>query len=67
MNGPPANLPENWMFCHTARHFRAAVASAYGGNGESSFPAIQTSPSTEELRARRVVERVDGAAAVGEW
>ncbi|PIL27692.1 hypothetical protein GSI_10845 [Ganoderma sinense ZZ0214-1] len=27
MAGPPANIPENWMFCNIARQFRAAVAS----------------------------------------
>lgn len=62
MAGPPANLPENWMFCHTARQFRAAVASV----NEGTIPGIHAGP-TEELRARRVVERADGATAMGEW
>lgn len=69
MAGPPANIPENWMFCHTARQFRAAVASA-AGSGEMSDASVPGSLATraeEELRARRVVERPDGAAAVGEW
>ncbi|RPD65713.1 phosphoglycerate mutase-like protein [Lentinus tigrinus ALCF2SS1-7] len=56
MAGPPANIPENWMFCHTARQFRAAVASI----------AAPGEMSDASLRARRVVERPNGAAAVGE-
>ncbi|KAH9849601.1 phosphoglycerate mutase-like protein [Lenzites betulinus] len=67
MADPPANIPENWMFCNTARQFRAAVASAPGDYGrDMQFPAVQTGPAAEELRARRVVERRDGTAAVGE-
>lgn len=57
MADPPANIPENWMFCHTARHLRASVASQ-GADG---------STSPEELRMRRVVERADGKSTVGEW
>ena len=57
MADPPANIPENWMFCHTARKLRAAVAGASAGEGSVS----------EELAMRRVVERPDGQALVGEW
>ncbi|CDO75738.1 hypothetical protein BN946_scf184921.g14 [Trametes cinnabarina] len=65
MADPPANIPEHWMFCKTAREFRAAVASA--ADAESvNFPAVQTGQSVEELRARRIVERRDGTAALGE-
>ncbi|TBU47055.1 phosphoglycerate mutase-like protein [Dichomitus squalens] len=66
MAGPPANLPEHWMFCHTAREFRAAVASVASGDSFSAFPPIQDELKAEELRVRRVVERPDGTAAVGE-
>ena len=57
MADPPASIPENWMFCHTARHLRASVASQGADVG--------TPP--EELRMRRVVERADGKSTVGEW
>lgn len=67
MSGPPANIPENWMFCHTARQFRAAVAGLGNESGGASFPAVQSGFNPEELRTRRIVERPDGAAAVGEW
>ncbi|OSD08745.1 phosphoglycerate mutase-like protein [Trametes coccinea BRFM310] len=67
MADPPANIPEHWMFCNTARQFRAAVASATAEEGQvASFPAVQSGPAVEELRARRIVERRDGTAAVGE-
>ncbi|TFK87495.1 phosphoglycerate mutase-like protein [Polyporus arcularius HHB13444] len=65
MAGPPANIPENWMFCRTARQFRAAVASI-GGPEEMSDASIPGMQAVEELRARRVVERPDGKAALGE-
>ena len=67
MNEPPANIPENWMFCNTARQFRAAVAGTTMGEYGTSFPAVQTGPAPEELHIRRVVERPDGTIAVGEW
>ena len=68
MSGPPANIPENWMFCHTARQFRAAVAGlSIDPAADATIPAIQAAPTAEELRARRIVERPNGAAAVGEW
>ncbi|KAI0336758.1 phosphoglycerate mutase-like protein [Cubamyces sp. BRFM 1775] len=67
MADPPANIPEHWMFCNTARQFRAAVASATAEEGQDlPFPAVQTGPAVEELRARRIVERRDGTAALGE-
>ncbi|KAI0371258.1 phosphoglycerate mutase-like protein [Pilatotrama ljubarskyi] len=67
MAGPPANIPEHWMFCNTARQFRAAVASATAQEGvDMPFPALQTGPAAEELLARRIVERRDGSAALGE-
>ncbi|KAI8986698.1 phosphoglycerate mutase-like protein [Trametes punicea] len=68
MADPPANIPEHWMFCNTARQFRAAVASATAEEGEASmpFPAVQTGAAVEELRARRIVERRDGTAVAGE-
>ncbi|EIW55519.1 phosphoglycerate mutase-like protein [Trametes versicolor FP-101664 SS1] len=67
MADPPANIPEHWMFCNTARQFRAAVSSATAEEGQNLlFPAVQTGPAAEELRARRVVERRDGSTAVGE-
>ncbi|KAI0702036.1 phosphoglycerate mutase-like protein [Cerioporus squamosus] len=68
MAGPPANIPENWMFCHTARQFRAAVASigGPGGMSDTSVPGARATSAVEELRARRVVERPDGEAALGE-
>ncbi|KAI0746993.1 phosphoglycerate mutase-like protein [Daedaleopsis nitida] len=66
MSGPPANIPENWMFCHTARQFRAAVAGLSGTEeGIAGFEAVQLA-APQELRARRIVERPDGVAAVGE-
>ncbi len=67
MAGPPANIPENWMFCNTARQFRAAVAGVGSEEGTAVFPAVQAEPRTEELRIHRVVERADGTAAVGQW
>ncbi|KAH9897039.1 phosphoglycerate mutase-like protein [Cubamyces lactineus] len=67
MADPPANIPEHWMFCNTARQFRAAVASATAEEGQDlPFPAVQTGPAAEELRARRIVEQRDGTAALGE-
>ena len=38
MAGPPANIPEHWMMCRTARQFRAAVAGApsFAGYGAPS-------------------------------
>ena len=57
MAEPPANIPEHWMFCNTARKLKASVASE--GADAATVP--------EELPMRRVVERPDGTAAVGQW
>ena len=67
MAGPPANIPEDWMFCNTARQFRAAVASVSSSGGTAAFPAVQAEQRSEELRIHRVVERADGSAVVGQW
>lgn len=67
MAGPPANIPENWMFCKTARQFRAAVAGVSSKDETAMFPSIQAEQRTEELRIHRVVERADGTAVVGQW
>ncbi|KAM5532142.1 hypothetical protein V8D89_014167 [Ganoderma adspersum] len=66
MAGPPANIPENWMFCKTARQFRAAVAGVSSEDETAVFPSVQAEPRTEELRIHRVVERADGTAVVGQ-
>ncbi|KAJ3918747.1 histidine phosphatase superfamily [Lentinula edodes] len=47
--GPPANLPEHWMMCKTARRFQASVNAPGIGNGMDEFQ-----------QSRRVVERADG-------
>ena len=52
--GPPANIPEHWMMCKTARQFKAAVTGFVNANGEV-------------LQARKVAERRDGRAVDGEW
>ncbi|KAH9926746.1 uncharacterized protein B0H18DRAFT_331802 [Fomitopsis serialis] len=55
------------MFCHTARDFRAAVASA-----SPAVPGVRgpvdggEAQHQESLRTVRVVERLDGSAAPGE-
>ncbi|KAI0646511.1 phosphoglycerate mutase-like protein [Trametes meyenii] len=67
MSEPPANIPEHWLFCNTARQLRAAVASASAEEGLNfPFPGVQGGPAEEELHTRRVVERRDGSAVVGE-
>ncbi|EMD34786.1 hypothetical protein CERSUDRAFT_86207 [Gelatoporia subvermispora B] len=64
MAAPPASIPEHWMFCNTARQFRAAVA---GGHGWFASDASQLEPNEDEsLRTRRIVERRDGTPAQGE-
>jgi len=69
MADPPASIPEHWMFCHTARHFRAGVASSRPMiPGAPSQPVRQDGEGEEEsLRVARVVERADGTIAPGEW
>lgn len=52
--GPPANVPEHWLMCKTARSFRAAVADD-GALGDGY------------LHTRRLVERPDGSSVEGEW
>jgi len=67
MADPPASIPTHWMFCHTARNFRAAVASA-----SPAVPGVRglvdggEAQHQESLRTVRVVERPDGSAAPGE-
>lgn len=54
--GPPANIPEHWMMCKTARRFKAAVTGFVNAN-----------PDTGEVpQTRKVVERRDGKSADGE-
>ncbi|OBZ78072.1 putative acyl-CoA synthetase YngI [Grifola frondosa] len=55
MSTPPANIPEHWMFCMTARRFHAAVASASAGSHSGE-------DDEEPPHTRRVVERKDGTA-----
>ncbi|KAJ3866489.1 histidine phosphatase superfamily [Lentinula novae-zelandiae] len=47
--GPPANLPEHWMMCKTARRFQASVNAPGIGSGMDEFQ-----------QSRRIVERADG-------
>ncbi|OCH93949.1 phosphoglycerate mutase-like protein [Obba rivulosa] len=60
MSAPPASIPEHWMFCNTARRFRAAVA------GRAAAGPLDSEGEDESLRLRRVVERRDGTPAIGE-
>ena len=67
MADPPASIPKHWMFCHTARDLRAAVASA-----SPAVPGVRESVADgamqqESLQTVRVVERSDGTAVPGEW
>jgi len=55
--GPPANIPEHWMMCKTARRFKAAVTGYVNANPDKG----------EVLQTRKVVERRDGRVADGEW
>jgi acid phosphatase len=54
---PPANIPEHWMMCKTARRFKAAVTGFMNANPDTG----------EVLQTRKVVERRDGRVADGEW
>ncbi|KAJ3885101.1 histidine phosphatase superfamily [Lentinula edodes] len=47
--GPPANLPEHWMMCKTARRFQSSVNAPGIGSGMDEFQ-----------QSRRIVERADG-------
>ncbi|KAH8101820.1 phosphoglycerate mutase-like protein [Cristinia sonorae] len=60
MAEPPASIPEHWMLCKTARHFKAAVASSINVGGRS------VTGDDETLNIRKVVERADGSVADGE-
>ncbi|KAJ3820409.1 histidine phosphatase superfamily [Lentinula raphanica] len=53
--GPPANLPEHWMMCKTARRFQAAV----------NVPGMD-SEMDEFQQSRKIVERVDGTHKEGQ-
>ena len=55
--GPPANIPEHWMMCKTARQFKAAVTGFVNANPDAG----------EVLQTRKVAERRDGRAVDGEW
>ncbi|KAI0073642.1 phosphoglycerate mutase-like protein [Panus rudis PR-1116 ss-1] len=52
MAAPPASIPEHWIMCKTARHFKAAIAS--------------TENQEDLLPVRKVVERADGNVVEGE-
>ncbi|KAF5336555.1 hypothetical protein D9611_006525 [Ephemerocybe angulata] len=59
--GPPANIPEHWNMCNSARRFRSAV-SAVTRDGEVS----DKQRYEDIVRGRKVVERKDGRAFEGE-
>ncbi|CAA7268373.1 unnamed protein product [Cyclocybe aegerita] len=69
MTGPPANIPEHWIMCRTARRFRAAVSSFLGFQ---HLPHVEQQLSQdnnnneETLYTRKVVERKDGSVGDGE-
>ncbi|KAF5368046.1 hypothetical protein D9758_004503 [Tetrapyrgos nigripes] len=52
LTGQPANLPQYWSFCKTARRLQASVAGDEDGD--------------DFLRARKVVEREDGHSVEGD-
>ncbi|KAF6747164.1 histidine phosphatase superfamily [Ephemerocybe angulata] len=59
--GPPANIPEHWNMCNSARRFRSAV-SAVTRDGE-----VADKQRYEDIvQGRKVVERKDGRAFEGE-
>ncbi|KAJ3517906.1 hypothetical protein NLJ89_g203 [Agrocybe chaxingu] len=70
MAGPPANIPEHWIMCRTARRFRAAVSSFLGFQ---HLPQVEQQLSydnnnaEETLYTRKIVERKDGSTGEGEW
>jgi len=64
---PPANLPEHWLMCHTARRFRAVVSSYMGGILENKPVATVPAPINTEFEIKKVVEDVDGIARGGNW
>lgn len=59
--GPPANIPEHWNMCHTARKFRAAVSSSLGAEHAREHGDDET------ISTRKLVERRDGSRVEGEW
>ncbi|THH11457.1 hypothetical protein EW146_g8034 [Bondarzewia mesenterica] len=69
MADPPGSVPAHWIMCTQARRFRAAVAGsvrleAWGVREEVKIEGVGMNMG--ELDVRRVVERADGVAAVGE-
>ncbi|KAH9939851.1 phosphoglycerate mutase-like protein [Amylocystis lapponica] len=67
MSEPPGSIPEHWMFCNTARAFRAAVASTNRSSRGAHLSAGQHGEGAEDvLPARRVVERADGTVELGQ-
>ncbi|TFK22143.1 phosphoglycerate mutase-like protein [Coprinopsis marcescibilis] len=59
LNGPPANVPEHWNMCRTARRFQTSVSEML--NSESS-----SSQYHHPFHVKRIVERPDGRAVEGE-
>lgn len=59
--GPPANIPEHWNMCKTAHRFSSTVSSLLS----SGQP--ETSKLEDPLPYKKIVERKDGKAVVGEW
>lgn len=55
MSAPPANIPERWDLCRTARRFRAAVISN-----------MSATNAMEEVTMRKVVEGANGDVEAGE-
>ncbi|KAK7436892.1 hypothetical protein VKT23_018912 [Stygiomarasmius scandens] len=55
LTGQPANLPQYWSFCKTARRIQASVSGAGEDDSADNF-----------LRARKIVEREDGNSAEGD-
>ncbi len=51
----PASIPPSWSLCKTARRFQAAVASNLSADNDETLPV------------KKVVEKVDGNVAEGEW
>ncbi|KAI3604076.1 acid phosphatase [Moniliophthora roreri] len=54
MTDQPANIPEHWIMCKTARRMQASVY----GLPESG---------DEFLQSRKIVERKDGTSMEGQW
>ncbi|KAL4254370.1 Histidine phosphatase superfamily protein [Abortiporus biennis] len=65
LNTPPANVPEHWLMCKTARRFRAAVSSTLSPLDRPD-PEEAHYNSEEQLPIRKVVERPDGSVIEGE-